>query len=324
MKKNVLLLFGGGSSEHDISIVSADFVASQIDSKAFNLIKVEVDKNFKWFIDKNEVSLNKDKELVLSNNEKLKVDLCIPCFHGYPGETGDIQSHLNLLDIPYFGCDSQGSRICFNKVLTKLYLEMIGIPTTPFIALSSSSDLSEAHSFFKNHKDVFVKAANQGSSIGCYHVKDEKELEESINKAFEYSDFVLIEKTIMARELEIATYEFNKEIHATSPGEIICPNKFYTYEEKYNGQSKTQIVAKTQVPEKVEEKLKEYSKKAFKALNLRHLSRMDFFYSDTEEIFLNEINTFPGMTSVSLFPKMLEENGDNFTQFLNQNLKSLL
>ena len=215
--------------------------------------------------------------------------------------------------------------------MTKLLLDHMGISNTPWISFHKSQDLNQTklENFFKKHNsDVFIKAASQGSSVGCYHVTKETDLKVHINNAFKYSDHVLIEKSIKGRELEVSVFEFDGVVHASLPGEIKCEGDFYDYEEKYSNESTTQTdVIATDVANEISDKIKEISINVFKFFGLRHLSRVDFFLVD-QTIYLNEINTFPGMTPISMFPKMLEKTlenkNKNFRDFLKDNIEQSL
>ncbi len=320
--KNILLLCGGGGSEHDISLRSADYIYNELESlKLYNVFKVEIKHNGDR-VDQNGLlcELRKAGELYYPSTDKTHtLDFAIPCIHGPPGENGIIQSIFELMHLPYLGCTPEPSQTCFNKVTTKLWLDTLGIPNTPYIYLSdeSSESMSNALSFFDEHQDIYVKAASQGSSVGCYHVVNKDDVTKVITDAFKFSDYVLIEKTITARELEVSAYNYNNEIKVTVPGEIICPDGFYDFDQKYSSESKTQtdIEAKNLSPDTIKS-IREFSKKAFKGLKLRHLSRIDFFYTPQGDIYLNEINTFPGMTPISMFPKMMENDGTKFSLFL--------
>ncbi len=325
MKKyQILLLLGGRSSEHEISLVSGNYVESELKkTSVFEVHKVVIGKdNIFRDVNGDVVELDFKKNLV-GTNKKIAIDYVVPCIHGNPGETGDIQSMLDILGLPYFGCGAEASKLCFNKISTKLWFNALGIPNTPFLFLNDISEMDKARAFMKEHGNLYIKAASQGSSIGTYPASDEKELIEAVTKAFNYSHQVVVEIFVKARELEVSTYEMNGEIHASLPGEIKTPSQFYSYEEKYAKDSKTttDIVA-LNVPKNVQDEIRAIAIRAFKGLKLRHLSRIDFFYTENGTIYLNEINTFPGMTPISMFPKMLINNGHNFSEFLAQNIKT--
>jgi D-alanine-D-alanine ligase len=322
MKKNILLLWGGGGTEHDISGVSSKYVEETIiELKDYNLYKVELTKDKKFKLENGDqngeiVEINFNRELILKN-KKIELHYAIPCIHGPPGETGEIQTFFELISLPYLGCRPEAGQICFNKVTSKLWFDSLEIPNTPFKYLSNNNEIDKAYEMFDQYGRIFIKAASQGSSVGCYQVLNRDEIKKVIYEAFTFSEYVIVEKMIDGRELEVSTYEYEGKVIATVPGEIVCPSKFYSFKEKYDPKSltKTDIVAEN-VNAEVTKKIQEYAKKAFIHLKLRHLSRIDFFYTTTGEILLNEINTFPGMTPISMFPKMLENHGHSFSKFL--------
>lgn len=324
--KNILLLKGGAGAEHDVSLVSAQYIASQIDTKKFNIIDVIIEKNFKWFSSNKSCYLGENQNLIFPNsNESLKIDAAIPCIHGQPGETGEIQSYLSLKNIPFLGCQSEASVLCFNKLATKLWLESVGLKTTPFLNIHKDVESSTVAEFFDQHKSVYIKATNQGSSVGCYPCNDKKDLHKLVNKAFEFSPFVIIEKTISGRELEVAAFEHEDKLYFSKPGEIVCPDDFYSYEEKYSKNSTTQTyVEAINLQTETIKEIQRQAKIAFQSLKLRHLSRIDFFLTDENEVYINEINTFPGHTSISMFPLMLENMGISYFNFLNGHLEKLV
>jgi len=183
-----------------------------------------------------------------------------------------------ILNKSYLGCGAEASRNCFNKITTKLWFDALDIPNTPYVFLSENNEdaHTKASEAFDKWGKVFVKAASQGSSVGCYSVTDKANLAAAVNDAFGYSDQVLIEKSIKPRELEIAAYQYGDELIITEA---------------------------TNLSEEQVEALRECARKAFVHMKLKDLSRIDFFLSEDNEILLNEINTFPGMTPISMFPK---------------------
>lgn len=315
-KKKVLLLCGGGSTEHEVSLVSVKHIRECLSAlPEVDLTTVEIKKNGEWIDEKgNKIELRPKQ-----------FDVAVPCIHGYPGETGDIQSLFEMIGLPYLGCNSETSKMCFNKITTKLWATALGVPNTPYIFLSEQSEegLQKARGFSSLHGDVVVKASNQGSSVGCYLVEKSNDPTETIKKAFGYSPFVLMEKRLHPRELEVSVYEFDGKMQISYPGEINCPSKFYSYEEKYSQESLTTTETRAKnISEDVVKKITEYSTRLYSGLKLRHLSRIDFFL-DGEEVYLNEINTFPGLTPISMFPKMMEANGHSFKDFLSQHINHL-
>ncbi|QFI54633.1 D-alanine--D-alanine ligase [Aeromonas simiae] len=322
---HVLLLCGGGGAEHEVSLVSANYLESKLSAlPGVEVTRVEMLKD-RWIsADGRECKLGLDRLLSFASVART-VDFVVPCIHGYPGETGDLQSFLELAGLPYLGCNAEASKICFNKISTKLWLTALGIPNTPYLFLTENdaNSLDEARAALAQWGALFVKAASQGSSVGCYKVTREEDLAAAIEGAFGYSDQVLVEKAVKPRELEVAVYQYGDELVATYPGEICVPqDKFYSYEEKYSSGSHSSTTLHAEgLSEAQAAAIHEYAIKAFRQLGLTHLSRIDFFLTDEGEILLNEINTFPGMTPISMFPKLLEHHGHDFGRFLGQILE---
>ncbi|KAB0289291.1 D-alanine--D-alanine ligase [Vibrio fortis] len=326
---NILLLCGGGSSEHEVSLVSAGYLFEQLNSiEDFNVVRVEI-KSEGWCLDSGElVYLDINNQMLCGDKDQMKIDFIAPCIHGFPGETGDIQSLFEMAKIPYLGCGSEASNNSFNKITSKLWYDALGIPNTPYLFLSDNNEQSHtaAKEAFEKWGKVFVKAARQGSSVGCYQVTESEQLQEAVNKAFTFSDQVLVEKAVVPRELEVAAYEIDGELHISKPGEVIAPNgAFYTYEEKYGADShSTTEVEATNLTEEQLKQIDNDARKVFTQMKLRHLSRIDFFLTEDNEIYLNEVNTFPGMTPISMFPKMVEHNGHTFSSFLENCVRTSL
>ncbi|EAS75649.1 D-alanine--D-alanine ligase [Vibrio alginolyticus] len=327
MIKNILLLCGGGSSEHEISLLSANFVEQQLNLiEDVHVTRVEI-KNEGWMTNQGElVYLDLNTKQLCSSESNQTIDFIVPCIHGFPGETGDIQSLFEIAGIPYLGCGPEASSNSFNKITSKLWYDAIGIPNTPYLFLTRNDEEAhvQAHKAFEKWGKVFVKAARQGSSVGCYSVTGKDKLSNAVNDAFGFSDQVLVEKAVKPRELEVAAYEMNGQLHITKPGEVIAPDgAFYSYDEKYSSSSHslTEVEAKNLTQIQLDS-IQHASETVFKQMNLRHLSRIDFFLTEDDEIYLNEVNTFPGMTPISMFPKMLQNNGHKFHEFLEDCINS--
>jgi len=330
-KKNVLLLCGGGGSEHEISLRSVKFYEECL-AKLPNLttIKIEIDKQGQWVDDSGKRYLLDGKRFLRAFEQDgapgLKIDVAVPCIHGYPGETGDLQSYFEMIGLPYFGCNSETSKMCFNKITTKMWATALGVENTPYIFLSELNSHTEklALDFQSSHGDLVIKASNQGSSVGCYMVPGNESPFKAIKDAFALSPFVLIEKRMRPRELEVSVYEYDGKLQVSYPGEVVAPSSsFYSYDEKYSSasQSTTFVKAENVTPEQVKT-ITDYATKLYYGLKIRHLSRIDFFL-DNGKIYLNEINTFPGSTSISMFPKMMEANGHSFAKYLGQAIDNL-
>ncbi|TON38138.1 D-alanine--D-alanine ligase A, partial [Vibrio parahaemolyticus] len=280
MIKNILLLCGGGSSEHEISLLSANFVEQQLNLiQNVKVTRVEI-KNEGWVTDQGElVYLDLNTKKLCSNESNQTIDFIVPCIHGFPGETGDIQSLFEIAGIPYLGCGPEASSNSFNKITSKLWYDALDIPNTPYLFLTRNDEHAhkQAEQAFEKWGKVFVKAARQGSSVGCYSVTEKQAIAKAVNDAFGYSDQVLVEKAVKPRELEVAAYEMNGELHITKPGEVIAPDgAFYSYDEKYSSSSHslTEVEAKNLTQEQID-KIRHASETVFKQMNLRHLSRID-------------------------------------------------
>jgi D-alanine-D-alanine ligase len=328
--KNVLLLSGGGSTEHEVSLVSVKYIKECLTNiPGVQLKSIEIDKNGHWIDDSGKKFLLDAKGYLRSFEQDgdpgIKMHVAVPCIHGYPGETGDIQSYFEMIKLPYLGCNSETSKMCFNKITTKLWASALGVPNTPYAFITGQDELNlgKAIEFQSQHGDIVVKASNQGSSVGCYLVDKTKDLVSTISQAFKFSPFVLLEKRLKPREIEVSVYEFDGKLQISYPGEIVCPSNFYSYEEKYSSGSNTTTITRAEnLTEKQVDQIVEYSTRLYQGLKLRHLSRIDYFLEDGN-LFLNEINTFPGLTPISMFPKMMEANGHSFKDFLQQHIHSL-
>ncbi len=327
-KKNVLLLCGGGGSEHEISLRSVKFYEECLNSiPDLTLFLIEIDKQGQW-VDRTGKKYLLDGKRFLRAFEQdgdpgILIDVAVPCIHGYPGETGDLQSYFEMIGLPYFGCNSETSKMCFNKITTKMWATALGVANTPYMFVTEINNeaKNKVFEFQKIYGDVVVKASNQGSSVGCYMVETGDDIMRALRDAFALSPFVLIEKRMKPRELEVSAYEYDGKLQISYPGEIVTPSStFYTYEEKYSSksESKTFVRAHNVTPEQVRT-ITDYATRLYRGLKIRHLSRIDFFL-DEGTIYLNEINTFPGSTSISMFPKMLEANGHSFTEYLKQHI----
>ena len=189
MSTNILLLCGGDGSEHDISLLSAKFIKEQLEKTADFKVVQAIIHNHQFLVDENITGFFDAVGDFVYGENKIKVDCVVPCIHGIPGETGDIQSFLNIRNIPFIGCDAEASRYCFNKITTKLYLDALGIPNTPYAMIPLQNDQYKkvALDFFDKYQDIYVKAASQGSSVGCYHVTNRDDVWDSIVEAFTFS-----------------------------------------------------------------------------------------------------------------------------------------
>ena len=328
---NILLISGGGGNEHHISITSCAFIREHLaHMKDFNPIQIHITEKGQWLHEAGMAcEINQLGELLLFSDEKrssldqvINIDYVIPFMHGHPGESGHIQAMLELKNLPYLGSNCNSHQLCFNKITTKLWLEKMDIPTAPFEIYQIGTPKNKIESFFNKYKKVFIKACSEGSSFGCFPIEAQEELWPKINEALTFSPYILIEPLLSAREIEVSVFENNGEINVSSPGEILTSNQgFYSYEEKYSEESTTNTKTKADLEENIQDQIKTYALEVFRVFNLKDLARIDFFLIE-DQIYLNEVNTLPGLTPISMFPKMMEESGLKFSNFLSDRIKN--
>jgi len=348
----VAVIYGGKSGEHEISLVSAAAVARNIDSKN-EIVLIAITKSGRWFLQSSEelarikadtkahfeIKEDESKEVFVIpaggtkrtfkvSNEEIGVDVVFPVLHGTYGEDGTIQGLFEMVDIPYVGCSTLAGAIAMDKEKTKSALAQAGIPVVPGICMRRC-DIADSRRYdelldeaVKMGFPLFVKPCSAGSSDGANLATDLQHLNGAIIEAFNWDDKILIEKAVNAREIECSvtgnptTYSGNKcdEAVAYGPGEIAPKHEFYDYDAKYNDPNGAELLIPANLPEEKLEEVRKLAVKAYSALDLCGLSRVDFFIDkDTNALYLNEINTMPGFTQISMFPKMCEKFGLDFT-----------
>lgn len=300
--KKILLIYGGTSSEHDVSCISAKSIINNIDKTKYILECVEITKNNKW--------LHNNEEITNIITFLKKFDVIFPITHGTSGEDGKLQGMLDLFNIRYVGSKWGSSYICMDKARTKEILNYYKIPQVPFEIYEKGKNITIPF-------PVIVKPANGGSSIGIQVANNKKELKKAIKIAYKYDKKIIVEKFINAQELECAVME-DKKLIISEVGEIISANNFYDYQAKYeNKESKTLIPANIDI--NIRNKIKEYAEEIFKILDLKGLARIDFFYDKQfKKIYLNEINTLPGFTEISMFPKLIMNEGITYKEIITK------
>ena len=340
-KIKVGVIFGGMSTENEVSVVSAGSILGNIDRKKFEVFPIYIDKQGKWYIfiedgKKRELGAEVENIIEIENIEEYlqKLDVVFPVLHGLYGEDGTIQGLFELLKIPYVGCRVLASSVGMDKVYTKIVFEKAGLNQTPYEYVRKYKDTyiyidKNFNEKISNLKEIakkitenlefpmFVKPSNSGSSVGVKKAESEKELIENIEYASEFDNKILIEQGIKGREIECAVLG-NEEVIASCVGEIKSADEFYSYDAKYkNEESKTEIPA--EIPEEISEEIRKQAIKAFKAIDGKGLSRVDFFVEDkTDKIIINEINTMPGFTSISMYPKMFEKSGIPYRELITR------
>lgn len=351
-KLRVGIIFGGKSGEHEVSVVSATNVFNALDKAKYDVTLVGIDKGGRWLLpdqtlllankenprlvnlkkEQREVSLvpfESSKSLVAVEGAAPGVaggrfDVIVPIMHGTYGEDGTIQGLFELANLPYVGSGVLGSSVGMDKDVSKRLLAAAGIPVVPARVL-------KRHEFEKDPKSIadslvkelglpfFVKPANMGSSVGVHKVKTADEAVAKLKDAFRYDVKVLAEKGVAARELECAVLGHN-DPKASVVGEIIPTHEFYSYEAKYideNG-AHLKIPAENVSPETTK-RIQELSVRAFRTLELSGMARVDFFLDkNTGELFLNEVNTIPGFTQISMYPKLWMASGKTYAGLLDE------
>lgn len=319
--KKVLLLFGGESKEHQVSCESANFIIQNIDKKKYDLSIVGITTNGTWYKINNNFKIDKDWQNTL--NEKIdniveylkSFDIVFNIIHGNTGEDGKLQSLFELFKIKYVGCDSYSSLICYDKLITKLFLEKYNIPQVPYLIYNDKIDLKQIE------YPIIVKPNKSGSSIGINIANNYKEAKRAIGEALKVDSSVIIEKYIKnKRELECAIIENKNKLIISEIGEIINNAKWYDYISKYMSNTEIKIA---NISEDLTIQIKNLSKTIFKILKCKKLSRIDFILdSDDNTLYFNEINTIPGFTKFSMFPMLIEKLGINQSKLLDIMLDS--
>lgn len=329
--KTIGIIYGGISTEHDISIMSAKSVISNLNKEKYKIKELYINKYGKWF----EIIDGKKEEIYNLIWVLKDLDIAFPVLHGIGGEDGTIQGMLEILGIPYVGCGVFASSVGMDKIYTKILFEKAEIPQTPYVYVKNVKDnyviinekFDEEEFEIKKITDkikfpMFVKPSNSGSSIGVKKATNIEELKLAIENAGHYDNKILIEQGIDGKEVECAVLDVGEPV-ASTVGEIQSAEEFYSYDAKYNNsESKTIIPAK--IEKKQIEEIKRLAIKAFKIIDGRHLSRVDFFIEkETNKIYINEINTMPGFTQISMYPKLFEAVGIKYSELLDKLIENV-
>lgn len=351
-KTRIAVLFGGASSEYEVSLRSVAFVLENLDKEKYDPILIGIDRHGKWNVFSGPIeniqqddwmhsgksktafvtpSPNISGVVILSEDGSYQIagiDVIFPVLHGWGGEDGRLQGLLDLSGIPYVGCGAIASATCMDKEITHVRLERAGVPMTDwfwvsegavkagigpkneYVTSNGKTDLSEIIKEIDERLGwpAFVKPCNAGSTVGVSKVSTPEEVEEALKAAFKEDHKVLIEKAVVGQEVECAVLG-NADLTASVLGEIVSED-FYDYDAKYtNDTAKLYIPA--HLPEKTAEQVREIALKAYQEMECTGLSRVDFFVEKDGGIVLNEINTLPGFTSISMYPQLMEASGLN-------------
>lgn len=352
--KNILVLFGGVSSEHDVSCVSAASVIANIPRGSYNVYMLGITKQGEWFLYEGDPSVlqasisesdrwAKQPEMLVkailspdrsdhgilvfreAGTEFIHIDAAFPVLHGKNGEDGTVQGLLEIAGIPYVGCGTCSSAMCMDKAVTNLVADSVNIEQAKWCSITRDNYMNNL-SDFKRHAieklglPLFVKPANAGSSVGISKVKSEAEFDRAMEIAFREDSKVVLEEAIDALEVECAVLG-NSEPMASMVGGIVPSEEVYTYEAKYiDGESELQIPAK--ISAEAQEAVRRAALSIFTAMGCKGLARVDFFLEkQTGRVLFNEINTLPGFTSISMYPKLMEQSGVPYPTLLDRLLK---
>ena len=322
------VIYGGISTEHDVSIMSAKSVIDNLDKEKYEIHEIYINEYGKW--------LENDEEIYNLIWKLKELDVVFPVLHGLGGEDGTIQGMLELLKVPYVGCGVLASSVGMDKVYTKIVFEKAGIPQAPYIYIKRIEDEyvivndNFEEQEFKIEKitsklkyPMFVKPSNSGSSVGVKKVTTAQELKMAIEYAGQYDTKILVEQGINGKEVECAILD-GKEVTSSTVGEIMSAEDFYSFDAKYNiPESKTVIPA--QITEAQIEEIRKLAVRAFKAIDGKGLSRVDFFVEkESNKIYINEINTMPGFTKISMYPKLFEAVGISYSELLDKLIENAI
>lgn len=351
--KKVLVIFGGVSSEHDVSLVSARSVIENIPKDKYEVFTLGITKKGQWLFYTGPVEnlpegawleddsfltpalLSTDhgrKGLVLFKGDNkvewLEIDLVFPVLHGKNGEDGTIQGLFEIAGIPYVGCDTLSSAMCMDKAVSNTMADYFGIAQAKWLPLIQNDydlnpDKAASDAESKLGFPLFVKPANAGSSVGVSKVRNIEELHKGLKAAFVHDRKLVLEEAVDGTEVECAVMGNDSPV-ASVPGEVVPCNDFYDYEAKYIcGTSELYIPARLS-EEKLEE-IKQAALKVYKALGCSGMARVDFFVRKSDGALLfNELNTIPGFTSISMYPKMFEASGLPYSELLDKLLELAL
>lgn len=340
-KLTIGIIFGGVSSEHNISCISARSIIKNIDITKYNIVLIGITKAGRWYIFNDNVELLPDDKwlhskslvpafispdstvggLVTAKGDIVKLDAVFPVLHGKNGEDGTIQGLLQLAQIPFVGCDATSSGVCMDKAVTNAVADAFNIPQAKWFAISkynygkNGSELLDKAIEYLGFP-IFVKPANAGSSVGISKAGNKEELEAAMDIAFKEDKKAVLEEFIDGYEVECAVMGNNEPVTG-EVGQILASAEFYDFDAKYNNPSQTLIPA--QLSDEKREEIKKQAVKAYSAMGCEGMSRVDFFVTkDDERVLLNEINTIPGQTAISMYPKLFEAVGVSYKELIDR------
>ena len=331
-KLHVGVLYGGRSVEHDISLLSAKNILQNIDANKFEVSLLAIDKEGKWYLcDDINKPINSGKPLsvvldaknpyLFTSDKQIKLDVIFPILHGTDGEDGSVQGLLQTINIAYVGSGVLGSAASMDKLLAKRVLQSAGLPVADFEAFNHLESDSINFQKIADHLGLpfIIKPANLGSSVGVSKVSSEDNFTQALDDAFKYDNSILIEEFIDGRELECAILG-NENPLATVAGEVVISSnyEFYSFTAKYEDPDAATITIPAGIPDSVQDEIKSLCLKAYSLLNCHDLARVDLFVQDNGSIFINEINTLPGFTNISMYPSLIQHEGISYQELITR------
>ncbi len=341
-KHRVAILFGGKSAEHEVSLQSAKSIIEVIDQNKYEMVLIRIDKKGRWFLEESSLPcdpkkfIRKDRagtrlalapgqdqnqlvSLSTSPPSKLLIDVVFPVLHGPFGEDGTVQGLLKLAEVPFVGSSVLGSAVSMDKEVSKRLLRDAGISTAKFLTYDRSSSGKLEFSRLKEYLGLplFVKPANLGSSVGINKANDKKSFHQAIDCAFQYDDKILVEECIWGREFECSVLG-NQAPIASTVGEVIPQCEFYSYRAKYLDENSTVLKIPARIPQRIRAEIRALAIKTFRVLCCEGMARVDFFLAKNDQPIVNELNTIPGFTKISMYPKLWEVSGIYLTELIDR------
>jgi len=336
-KLRVLMMYGGESSEHDVSLASARNVYAAMDGEKYDIDLCYIDRRGKWWLLhqwKDDLTQHGGAQLVvvpgtgslisIPGNTVVHTDVILPILHGRNGEDGTVQGLAKLLHVPIVGCDVTSSAVCMDKILTKQILAQHNIPTAEYVEYRKGSPIPDVEEIVaKLGLPLFVKPSRAGSSMGVTKVHSVEEFGPAINAALVHDDRVLIERAIVGRELETGVLGNPPNHRVSGVGEVLPGAEFYDYNDKYAADSKSRVLAHAELDSEVESRIRELSSRAYEALGCRGLARVDYLL-DGDTPYVLEVNTIPGFTNISMYPKLWQHEGMSYATLIDKLIKLAL
>ncbi|WP_020006794.1 D-alanine--D-alanine ligase family protein [Salinicoccus albus] len=331
-KLNVGILYGGQSTEHEVSMRSAESVLNALDKDKYNIKLVHISKAGEWLLNPQSETVErldgtdgaKSLSIVPANqmsseNGPENFDVMLPILHGTAGEDGSVQGLLELANIPYIGCGVRSSAVCMDKDMTKRLLKLEGIGVADWTVFHYGEKDAVDYQPVKEKLGLpmFIKPVNQGSSVGVSKVDDERTFYDALGLAFEFDMKVMAESAVDGREIEVSVLG-NADPVASLPGEIVANTDFYSYESKYINESGAALEIPATLDKETSDRLRKTALDAFKILDCEGMARIDMFLDKNGQVVVNEINTLPGFTNISMYPKLLEISGIEYPHLLDQ------